>query len=486
VEVDPAGTYLFAGAGSTLLRFSLADPANPAPNGSYAAPGNVFGLAANSTHVFLAAESRMQVLGAVSLGLVDEVDTSRAQDVALSGTKAYLADETASSLRVIDVADPANLVPRGSLALSGIAPRGVAARGTTAVVAGYNSVGGAAVQVVNCSDPANPRLVVPVQMPSAAEGVAVSGDYAFVADMGFDLQVVALPHPGTGITVGSGVVNQAYDLAVDGDRVAVVGLGNPGKLQLFGVEVPSSPSDAGSFAASSNPYGVAVAGGYAYLSAFQKLQVVNLQTSTQAGSCDLPGSGQDIALAGDYALVPDGAGMMIVRVADPAAPELVGNYPTSYYAASVQVRGSYAFLASGTGPEVEVLDIRNPVNPIRAALYLASGNLYGIALSGDRLLIARDGGVEIVDISDPENPAFLGALIGFNARCVAASGDFGVAGDLNAAQLRVFSLRDPVNPQLIGIRPVAERITSLQLSGRHAYLASYFLASGLQVVDLWP
>jgi hypothetical protein len=484
VEVNPAGTYLFVGAGSTLLRYSLADPANPSPMGAYPAPGSIFGLAANATHLFVAAETRMQVLNAGSLPnptLAGEVVTSRAMDVEVSGSYAYVADETAASLRVINVANPSAPSQSGSLALGSLSPRGVAVRGTTAVLVGY----GTTLQVVNCAEPAVPRLVVPVLMPSSAEGVAVSGDYAFVANMGFDLQVVALPHPGAAVGVGSGAANWAYDLAVDGDRVFVNGL-NPAVLRVFDVTTPSSPVESGSFTAASNPYGVVVLGRYAYLSVFQKLQIVDLAFSPPklAGECDLPGSGQDIALAGDYALVPDGAGMMIVRVADPTGPELVGNYPTSYFAASVEVRGGFAYLAAGTSNQVEVLDIRNPVNPVRAALYLAANRVYSIAVSGDRLLIARDGGVEIVAVSDPRRPSLLGSLTGFNARCVDAVGDYGVAGDLDVAQLRVFSLRDPASPQLIGIRPVAASPVSLKLSARYAYLAAW--TSGLQVVDLWP
>lgn len=488
VEVNPAGTYLFVGAGSTLRRYSLADPANPVLSGTYAAPGTIYGLAANSTHVFLAAQTRMQVINAGTQPnptYAGETVTSNAYAVALSGTYAYVADETAPGLRVINVANPAAPSQSGYLALSGISPRGVAVRGTTAVVAGQISSGGSAVQVVNCVDPAAPRLVVPVLMPSSAQSVAIAGDYAFVANGGFDLQVVALPHPAAGLSVGSAPLNWAYDLAVDGDRVVVNGL-SPALMRIYDISTPSSPTDIGSFPASSNPYGLVVLGSYAYLSVFNKLQVVNLQTSppSLAGQCDLPGSGADIALAGDYALVPDGAGMMIVRVADPGAPELVGNYPTSYYANSIVVRGDYAFLASGTGTKVEVLDIRNPVNPIRAALYIAGNRIYSIALSDDRLLIARDGGVEIVDISDPASPSYLGAIAGFDARCVDAAGDYGLAGDQDAAQVRVFSLRDPTSPQLIGIRTVLANVTSLKLSGRHAYLAQF--GFGLQVLDLWP
>jgi hypothetical protein len=483
-EVNPAGNYLFVGAGTKLLRYSLANPANPALLGEYSAPGNVYGLAANATHVFVAAESRMQVLNAGALPnptFAGEVVTTRAFDVEVSGSYAYVADETASTLRVINVSNPSSPSQSGALVLSGLAPRGVAVRGTTAVVAGY----GTTLQIVNCADPAVPRLVVPVLLPSMAEGVAVSGDYAFVADMGFDLQVVALPHPGAAVGVASAVLGGAYDLAVDGDRLVSNGL-SPAVMRVFDVTTPASPVVSGSFTAASNPYGVAVLGRYAYLSVFQKLQIVDLAVSPPAlaGECDLPGSGQDIALAGDYALVPDGAGMMIVRVADPTKPELVGNYPTSYYATSIEVRGDYAYLAAGTSNEVEVLDIRNPVAPVRAALYIAGNRVYGIAVSGERLLIARDNGVEIVDVSDPRSPSLRGALTGFHARCVDATGDYAVAGDLNVAQLRVFSLRDPTSPQLIGIRPVAAPPVSLKLSGRHAYLAAW--TSGLQVVDLWP
>ena len=66
--------------------------------------------------------------------------------------------------------------------------KGVAVSGPYAYVADYD----AGLQVLDVSDPANPRRVGGYRTPGVARSVAVSGNYAYVADGDWGLQVLRL------------------------------------------------------------------------------------------------------------------------------------------------------------------------------------------------------------------------------------------------------------------------------------------------------
>ena len=56
----------------------------------------------------------------------------------------------------------------------------------------YVAVGGAGLEVIDVSDPANPRRVGSYDTPGGAVDVAVSGDYAYVADKNWGLQILRI------------------------------------------------------------------------------------------------------------------------------------------------------------------------------------------------------------------------------------------------------------------------------------------------------
>jgi hypothetical protein len=66
----------------------------------------------------------------------------------------------------------------------------------------YVADGGAGLQVIDVSDPANPRRVGGYDTPGYAGGVAVSGHYAYVADGDAGLQVIDVSDPANPRRVG--------------------------------------------------------------------------------------------------------------------------------------------------------------------------------------------------------------------------------------------------------------------------------------------
>ena len=96
-------------------------------------------------------------------------------------------------------------------------------------------------------------------------------------------------------------------------------------------------------AASSNA--VAVQGNYVYLGLGRRLVIMNVANPANpiivGQTALLPSFVRDVAVAGSYAYVADlDSGLWVIDVANPAAPVEVGAYDTPEYAWGVAVAGS--------------------------------------------------------------------------------------------------------------------------------------------------
>ena len=99
-----------------------------------------------------------------------------------------------------------------------------------------------------------------------------------------------------------------------------------------------------------------------------------------------------LALPG--ALADEGPGAQVV---------LVGSYDTADYARDVAMAGGYAYIAYGSGGLV-VINVSDPVNPALAGGYDTSNYADGVAVAGDYAYVAGNSRLVVVDISDPPKP----------------------------------------------------------------------------------
>ncbi len=217
----------------------------------------------------------------------------------------------------------------------------------------------AGLRVVDVSNPAQPREVGFYDTPGSAQGVAVSGAYAYVADDGAGLRVVDVSNPAQPREVGF------YD--------------TPGWAE-----------------------GVAVSGAYAYVADYGAgLRVVDVSNPAQpreVGFYDTPGYAEGVAVSGSYAYVADGyyGGLRVVDVSNPAQPREVGFYDTPGDALGVAVSGSYAYVADAWSG-LRVVDVSNPAQPREVGFYDTPGYAYGVAVSGAYAYVADgDGGLVIL------------------------------------------------------------------------------------------
>ncbi|MBF0094465.1 MAG: DUF4347 domain-containing protein, partial [Alphaproteobacteria bacterium] len=187
-----------------------------------------------------------------------------------------------------------------------------------------------------------------------AYGVAVSGNYAYVADDRAGLRVIDISNPVSPSLLGTyDTPGYASGVVVNGTYAYVADL-NRG-LQVINISNPASPSLAGSYGTSGNTFSVAVSGNYAYVAdASSGLRVINISNPASPSlvtTYDTSGSARGVVISGNYVYVADDTeGLRVIRAApnsvstttDTAAITVTDNVPpTVTGVSSTTVNDSY-------------------------------------------------------------------------------------------------------------------------------------------------
>jgi hypothetical protein len=152
-------------------------------------------------------------------------------------------------------------------------------------------------------------------------------------------------------------------------------------------------------------------------------------------------------------------------------------------ARDVDASGAYAYVAAWDGGVI-VIDISNPLLPATVTRYDTPGSANGVTLTGTRLLVA-DGVEGIVSLSvvDPANPVELARLkpSGMEAFDIAVSGNMAyVAG--GAGGLYAIDITNPDTLIESGVYVSSGDVRDVEVSGTYAYTAE--VDEGLRVVDI--
>ena len=107
------------------------------------------------------------------------------------------------------------------------------------------------------------------------------------------------------------------------------------------------------------------------------------------------------ALAGAWA-VPGGAG----DAKQGWNVEYVGQIGGGTF--TVAVQDNYAYI--GVGPNFTIVDVSNSARPAVTGMVLLPDIVQGVAVAGSVAYVAdSNGGLQVIDVSDPANPALLGS-----------------------------------------------------------------------------
>lgn len=260
--------------------------------------------------------------------------------------------------------------------------------------------------VINVTDPAAPILISTID--SDAGDVEIVGDYAYLASDADGFQIVDLSDP-TNPTVVSGLATSQFaeGIAVSGDYAYLtdhsgVLIGGDDGLHIIDISDPLNPFFIGHYSALDSAADVDLIGDYAYvISHHEAISIIDVSDPSTPVLVDnisgLPTytSGYtDIEISGEYAYITNGNfGLTILDVSSPENPNIVTQINEPGFEQSVTVVDSYAYVTTDFGTGLYVIDITNPAEPIMVDRAITPPlDSYGVEVVNDYIYLSVYGG----------------------------------------------------------------------------------------------
>jgi hypothetical protein len=333
----------------------------------------------------------------IKMKILEGILMKRSAGYLLAGSMLLCLLVTPRSWATVDAANVSLLST-----MTGFVPQNVVVQGQYAYVAASTGL-----YIVNVSNPSNPVQVGFCSTPGSAKDVAVSGNYAYVAD-------------------GSG------------------------GLRVINISNPASPAAAGFCATAGDAQGVAVSGNYAYVADWgDGLRVINVSnpaSPSEVGNYDTPGDAEDVALYGNIAYVADfTGGLRVINVSNPTNPVQIGHLDTPDWAHGVAMSpgGGFAYVAADS-MGMRIINVGYPDDPTDVSAYNTPGNAMGLAVSGDFVYVAdRNSGLRVLNVSNVNNIFEAGHYnAGTDAERLAVVGNLVFVADMQAG-FQIFQIASP-------------------------------------------
>ncbi|MFN8456896.1 MAG: hypothetical protein U0401_19900 [Anaerolineae bacterium] len=367
----------------------------------------------------------------------------------------------------------------------GGAAKGLAIQGDLAY-AGF----GLEFAILDISTPDQPQRVGYTLLPDKILDIHVAGHYAFARSQThwwvLDVSQITQPtiiHDAQLRWIQDSALAEGYVyVAAAGDGLHIIPLTTPD--QAFFYDTPGSVNQ------------VAVMGHYAYVFEFEDsnthtgergLRVLNISDPTSPAEVKFYPLAQniaDIAAANNYLyLVEDDGDWKILDPADPTELPQVGLYDTPNPISRLIIAGNYAYLfLPGYSNQLQMVDLSRPTHPSELSTLTIADNIESLAAANNSLyLAAGTGGIHIVDISDPGQPAEVSRYTSGTWRILAVADNY-VYRVTAEQQLQLVDFSDPQQPIVVGSYDAPMPIAKIIVANEHAYV---LLTSGdLRIVRM--
>jgi len=176
------------------------------------------------------------------------------------------------------------------------------------------------------------------------------------------------------------------------------------------------------------------------------------------GSVDTPGWAKGVVVEAGYAYLADSdSGLTIVDVSDPADPQVVTTVDTPGTAYGIDIAGGIAYVAD-YGGGLRLFDVSNPTVPSALGSIDTPGDARKVVVSGTTAFVADDAaGLTVVDVSSSSSPSVLTSFsvygmaldVDVSGTVAAVSTGWSVTGGSRGG-LEIIDVTDPADPALLG------------------------------------
>jgi len=148
-----------------------------------------------------------------------------------------------------------------------------------------------------------------------------------------------------------------------------------------------------------------------------------------------------------------GAELFVYDATDPTAPVYITSKTTNGNGLGLAFNGDYMYIPTASNL-IEIFSVSNPLNPTSQGTYTPGSPPAWVMTQDDYLYLSCDNSVEILDISSPTAPLYLGSVIGDGAddfRFAATDGLFGYIGGAHMywCNPTIISLWPPDSPSVV-------------------------------------
>ncbi len=393
--------------------------------------------------------------------LAEYVHESRPDAIEALGNLVYLTGFT-DGLQIVDVTDPAAPV---------LLSRSVGHGWGLTIASGIAVIANANLDIIDVSDPHQPRYLAHVATPGSAMALSSTGSRVLVGFYGGGVATVDISDPEQPLTVARLVTGGVGGSIGTGNGLAAIA-GSYG-FSIFDISQAGRPVELSRFDGGSGISDVAIEDHLAVVADFNRgLHIIDLTNPEQPeplGLITLPRvRAVDFQDSIAYlASVQDG--FIIVDLADHNRPSVRSTLPlldTRVY--DVAVAHGLAFLGCGNN-SIVIVDVSDPGNPIEISRIGDSNVPFAGGMSvavSNGLVYSTTGsrGLSIIDVSDPAAPVLLSQTFdeGINAGGLSVSGDLAVVTGWNDG-LWVFDVSDPSHPFLLDQLRVAGNASDVAL-----------------------
>lgn len=510
------GDYLYLATGETGLRIlDVSQPTQPNEVGAYQANPKTIALAGDSA--YLLTQQGIQIMDISDPAKIIPVGfyqtSSPGRSLAVVHHTAVLVDE-ANTVRLIDISNPAQPLEVGTYT----PPEPLSQVTLAGDYAYLFDPAGSGLYIVDISNPRQPveTAFYPLQ---AITSVTVAGDNLHIAGLG-GWYIVSIANPGNPVTLYSDTQARFSEVAVAGNYAYVAGENYYGKLlKIMDISDPAAPVSVEQDDNSSLNFfqHMVISGDYVYGSNYSHVQAMRLSPSATLIPLGFFNLGWDtesqlfsLAVTGTivYLASPEN-GLAVLQFQPHPLPQPRLTLELTHHlggaAEAIAIQDNYAYV--GFGPELAVLDISNPAQPVRIGWLVLSpdqsATIQDITLVPPYAYLVDNNTLWVVDISKPTAPVEVShmVIIPFDDpevsllnTTVKIAGDYAYLAQIIASKcsgscssisgkLTIIDVSAQQELRKVASLRIASPAMDLLISDHYAYIAA-FDGHGLPVLDI--